>query len=99
MFSPSQNCRSPHVNVDVCRNDIFESELLQNQGITSTDMLLKTIESINLNIGNEIQKGRKKKSSKKASTSKEKALQKAIENNFFLGLDKAWMYRDLEDEE
>lgn len=95
MFKPSQNCRSPHVNVDVCRDNIFQSEFITTRGITNTEALVAAIEQANTALGKELQDpltGKKKT----APAKKDKALEKAIQYNFFLGLDSTWMHRDFE---
>ena len=88
MFKPSQNCRPPHVNIDVLRDDIFQSEFIAKRNITSADMLIKAIHDENVII--------EKSFEKKAIQQKQsKAVEKARQNKFFLGLDKTWVHRDV----
>lgn len=90
MFKVSQNCRPPHVNIDVCRDDIFQSEFISKRGITTSAMLVSAIEEANC----ELKKVFRTEKKNEAPTTKDKALTKAIANNFFLGLDKAWVHQE-----
>jgi hypothetical protein len=100
MFKASQNCRSPHVNIDVTRDALFQSEFLSNRSLTTKETLVDAIELANVGLGKELTEHLKKaaagKKKKKSSSTKDKALEKAIEYKFFLGLDSAWMHRDFD---
>lgn len=94
MFKESQNCRPPHCNIDVCRDDLFQSEYLLKRKITTTEELVQAIELTNAELAKEFNK----KSSKKKVDKVDKALEKAKLHNFYLGIDKAWVHRDVEQE-
>ena len=47
MFKESHNCRPPHVNIDVCRDDIFQSDFISKREITTSAMLVAAIEDSN----------------------------------------------------
>ena len=92
MFKPSSRCKPPHLNIDVMRDDLFQSNFLQRHSIaTSTDLLLKLSElnqqqkSIITSQSGNIREA--------ASKSMQLAIQKATEYDFFLGLEKTWMYK------
>ena len=89
MFKPSSRCKPPHLNIDVLRDDLFQSDFLQRHSLlTSSDLLTKLHEL------NQKQKGSIPQThAVEVSKSMQSATQKAFEHDFFLGLDKAWMYK------
>ena len=89
MFKASARCKIPHLNVDLFRDDVYQSEIITNQKIKSSEALLKYFLDVN------------EKLSKRSddewlglyggnSKSLEQALKKAKQYKFFLGLDKSW---------
>jgi hypothetical protein len=40
MFKPSTNCRPPHLNVDVLRNEMHKAGLIQRLGLQSGEQLV-----------------------------------------------------------
>lgn len=89
MFKPSSRCKPPHLNIDVLRDDLFQSDFLQRHSLlTCSDLLTKLHEL------NQKQKGSIPQThAGEVSKSMQSATQKAFEHDFFLGLDKAWMYK------
>lgn len=89
MFKPSSRCKPPHLNIDVLRDDLFQSDFLQRHSLlTSSDLITKLHEL------NQKQKGAiAQTQTGEMSKSMQSATQKAFEHDFFLGLDKAWMYK------
>jgi len=89
MFKPSSRCKPPHLNIDVLRDDLFQSDFLQRHSLATISDLLTKLHEIN-------QKQKIAITQIKAgdvSKSMQSATQKAIEHEFFLGLDKAWIYK------
>lgn len=90
MFKPSHACRSPHVNVDVLRAHLFSAEVLGRYEIESPEQLVAWVEARNAELAarpdGEWGDGRKKN-----SAALEKALSKAREHKFFLGLSWEWL--------
>ena len=97
MFKASARCKIPHLNVDLFRDDVFQSEVIINQKIKSSEALLKYFLDINEKLSKRsddewlgLYGGGSIGSSSK---SLEQALKKAKANKFFLGLDRSWLHR------
>lgn len=94
MFKPSQNCRPPHLNVDVLRSQIHESGLLQRMEVQSPDAFVEWLEARNARLAArsegewESLGGARTKSS---AASAKKALTKAREHGLYLGLSWDWL--------
>lgn len=88
MFKPSSRCKPPHLNVDVLRDDLFQSEFLPRHDVKSAAELLALLEGVNGSLQTHYAQADSASQSKSAVT----ALKKATEHGFYLGLDKAWMY-------
>jgi hypothetical protein len=87
MFKPSQNCRPPHVNIDVLRDEIYQSGFALRKSVKSAAELVDAIERANAAIGAHFA------TPDAQATIKNKAvLEKAMKNRFFIGLEKGWMY-------
>ncbi len=92
MFSPSQKCRAPHLNLDNLRDALFASEVIKREKIGSGGELVKWMvkkneelkEVLMSNDGGSLDGG------KKVSDS---ALKKASKHKFFLGLESTWLYK------
>lgn len=87
MFSPSQNCRSPHVNIDNLRDALFASNVLKKHSISSDKALTKWILERNQELAEKYQ-GKTEIDGIPA-----RALSKAQKFDFYLGLDATWMYK------
>ena len=46
MFKPSTNCRPPHLNVDILRNEIHKAGLIGKLGIASGEELIRWYERV-----------------------------------------------------
>ena len=88
MFSPSQRCRIPNVNVDNLRDALFASDVVKRHDLKSPAALEKWIMVQN----EQLKKEYTAPDSKKASGVSKTALVKATKFNFFLGLDASWLY-------
>lgn len=87
MFSPSQRCRAPHVNVDNLRDNIFASNIIKKNNMKSNKDLLGWILDRNETLE------KKYLSSKELQKSvNPKAWTKAKTNKFYLGLESSWLY-------
>ena len=95
MFKPSSRCKPPHLNVDVLRDDLFQSEFLSRHDVCSAEDLRRLLDSINQALGQQHEQTALQKPHDGAagfSKSAAAASKKAVEYGFYLGLDKAWMY-------
>ena len=88
MFSSSQRCRIPNVNVDNLRSMIFGANILKRHKLSSSKKLLDWLLEQNAALGNEYENDETKQKliSKKQWT-------KASTNNFYLGLESSWLYK------
>lgn len=87
MFSPSQKCRVPNVNVDNLRNNIFGANIMKRHRLRSGKQLFDWLLVQNAAVGAsyELDAGRREAIS-------ESAWEKASENAFYLGLESSWLY-------
>ena len=91
MFKVSQICRPPHVNIDNLRDDIYQSGFVLRHNVKSCSDLVAAIDKANDALG-------KNYNTKEAETAVEgkkqaaQALKKARAHNFYLGMDKGWLY-------
>eukprot|EP01038_Epipyxis_sp_PR26KG_P009401 gene9401-12662_t len=95
MFKPTSRCRAPHINIDVLRDDIFQSNLLSRNSIDSTQELLYFLEKTNSELGKQYKKEAMMWSEyddSGRSQSFKTAFQKAKKNNFFLGMEKNLLF-------
>jgi len=95
MFKPSSRCKPPHLNVDVLRDDLFQSEFLSRHDVRSAEDLRSLLDRVNRALGEHHQHEHEHEQNGAAgglSKSAAAALKKATEHGFYLGLDKAWMY-------
>jgi len=88
MFSSSQRCRVPNVNVDNLRSVIFGANILKRHKLTTSNKLLEWLLQQNAALGDEYENvtTKQKLVSKKQWT-------KASANNFYLGLESSWLYK------
>jgi hypothetical protein len=87
MFKPSQSCRPPHVNIDVLRDEIYQSGFALRKGVKSAAELIDAIEKANAAVGAHFAHP-----DAQATIKNKAVLEKAIKYRFFLGLEKGWMY-------
>lgn len=97
MFSSSQKCRAPHVNLDNLRDALFASEVIKREKMGSGGELVKWMvrrnEELRERYGEECladDATLKLESGKKVS---ETALKKARKHDFYLGLESTWLYK------
>lgn len=89
MFKPSSRCKPPHLNIDVLRDDLFQSDFVQRHALLTSSDLLSKLHELNQKQKEAIAET----NTEEVSKSMQSATQKAFEHDFFLGLDKAWMYK------
>jgi hypothetical protein len=91
MFKPSVNCRLPHVNVDVLRDGLFKSNVVGRTGTGNAQQLLEWVKAKNdlLAARDDAAWLRAYKGRKPEAV--EKAVLKARDNHFFLGMEPNWM--------
>jgi hypothetical protein len=89
MFSPSQRCRAPNVNIDNLRSSIFGANILERHknDITSSKNLVDWLMVQNAALGDKYENDEQKR--KSLST---KTWTKASKNSFYLGLESSWLY-------
>ena len=103
MFSASQKCRAPHLNVDNLRDALFASEIIKREKIASGGELVKFMVKKNLELklkytDNDASNGTKDddlygKKNKPGAKVSETALKKAQKHDFYLGLESTWLYK------
>ena len=96
MFKPSQRCRPPHLNLDVFRDDLFQSRLIPLLGLRSLAQLEAYLQRANEQLSQRSEEqwrvvlaGEGGRAGGGKAT--DQALRKAREHGFFLGMTKAWM--------
>ena len=87
MFSPSQRCRVPNVNIDNLRNSLFGSGCIKTHKLTSTKKLYDWILEQNALVGDKYVDSKEEQ-----ETLNPKAWKKARENKFYLGLESSWLF-------
>ena len=104
MFSASQKCRAPHLNLDNLRDALFASEIIKRESIGSGGELVKYMTKKNMELKEKYTtspdatndaessgvNGKKRKTSNKVS---DNALKKAQKHEFYLGLESTWLYK------
>ena len=88
MFSYSQNCRTPNVNMDNLRDSLFGSAVMQRYNLTTSRQMLEFLLQQNQILGEMYSNDQMKR-----SFLTPRAWQKAQENQFFLGIDSTWLYK------
>jgi hypothetical protein len=89
MFSPSQRCRTPNVNIDSLRNSIFGANVLQRQKnkLTTGKKLFDWLIIQNAALGEMYERDSTKQEHLPVN-----AWEKADRNAFYLGLESSWLY-------
>lgn len=88
MFSPSQRCRVPNVNVDNLRNSIFGANILTRHRLTTSAQLIDWLLVQNAALGEEYANNEEKRQFVQANS-----WTKARTNDFYLGLESSWLYK------
>ena len=86
MFSPSQRCRVPHLNVDNLRDALFAANVIQRHKLRSPKALLDWMMDQNQKLAVKFQ------DEEAMATVSAAALKKAVQHGFYLGLDSSWYY-------
>eukprot|EP00536_Pseudo-nitzschia_multiseries_P011657 jgi/Psemu1/308404/fgenesh1_kg.408_\ len=86
MFSESQRCRAPHLNVDNLRDALFASKVIEKHSLKTS----KALEDWILERNNLLATKFQAEDSKKDVSAN--ALKKADKFQFYLGLDSGWFY-------
>lgn len=99
MFKPSLRCKPPHLNVDVFRDDVYQSEIITRKGIQTAKGLIDYIASVNENLSGRSEEHWEQLliaqgSFKTKGKAMEQAIKKARTNKFYLGLDNSWLHID-----
>jgi len=89
MFSPSQRCRIPNVNVDNLRSIIFGANILKRHKLTTSKKLVEWLMEQNAALGDEYESNNQ---AKQRLISK-KQWAKASGKSFYLGLESSWLYK------
>jgi len=88
MFSASQRCRVPNMNLDNLRSMIFGADLLRKHKLTTGKKLTDWLLVKNAAVGIEYESDLKKQ-----ELFSKKQWDKASSNNFYLGLETSWLYK------
>jgi len=94
MFSPSQRCRAPNVNVDVLRQKLFDADVVHSllKSNLTEEQNIETLHNFIIDINNQLsQRTDEQWKSMNQRPSFQKALEKSKDNQFFLGIDTAWI--------
>jgi hypothetical protein len=86
MFSPSQRCRAPHVNIDNLRDALFASNAIQRHNLKTSKALEQWMLGQNELLASKFQLEENRKMVPAT------ALKKAEKYDFYLGLDSSWLY-------
>jgi hypothetical protein len=86
MFSDSQRCRAPHLNIDNLRDALFQSNIIRKHGHKTSKAVEDWILEQNdlLEVKYQVEENRE--------LVKETALKKAEQFRFYLGLESYWLY-------
>ncbi|KAL7427775.1 hypothetical protein ACHAXM_000993 [Skeletonema potamos] len=93
MFSPSQKCRAPHLNLDNLRDALFASELIKREKIGSGGELVKWMIKKNDELKEVYTKDDDDGGLDGGKRVSDNALKKAIKHEFYLGLESTWLYK------
>ncbi|KAG5179718.1 hypothetical protein JKP88DRAFT_261234 [Tribonema minus] len=92
MVKQSSRCKAPHINLDVFRDDIFQSELMARHKLHTTAQLLAWLQEANDTLGQRDEAQWAQALSGRTTAASSAALKKARAHGFYLGLDKAWLH-------
>ena len=87
MFSESQRCRAPHLNIDNLRDALFASKIIEKHSLKTSKALEEWILERNDLLETDYQN---EESQKMVSAN---ALKKAMKFQFYLGLESSWLYK------
>ena len=87
MFSPSQRCRAPNVNVDNLRNSLFGSNVMKKHKLNTSKKMLDWVLQ-----QNELLAGKYENDEDAQNAINPKVFKKASKHGFYLGLESTWLY-------
>ncbi len=87
MFSESQRCRSPHLNIDNLRDALFASKIIDKHSLKTSKAMEDWIMKRNDMLEAEFQEEENQK------LVNANALKKASRFKFYLGLESSWLYK------
>eukprot|EP00531_Pseudo-nitzschia_arenysensis_P010334 CAMPEP_0116128526 /NCGR_PEP_ID=MMETSP0329-20121206/7406_1 /TAXON_ID=697910 /ORGANISM="Pseudo-nitzschia arenysensis, Strain B593" /LENGTH=416 /DNA_ID=CAMNT_0003622669 /DNA_START=5 /DNA_END=1255 /DNA_ORIENTATION=- len=87
MFSESQRCRSPHLNIDNLRDALFASKIIDKHSLKTSKAMEDWIMKRNDMLESEFQEEENQK------FVNANALKKANRFKFYLGLESSWLYK------
>ena len=88
MFSASQNCLKPHLNVDNLRDALFKANILKRHDLSTSKKLVAWLLEQNQNLTSKYQNP----DDQTVKGISARALTKAQKFDFYLGLESLWMY-------
>jgi hypothetical protein len=91
MFRPSTKCHPPHLNIDNVRDALFAANVIGRHKIKSSSQLMDWLVQQNHLLAAKYNSTNPKDSSDTNGISA-KILEKAIKNQFYLGLESTWYY-------
>ncbi len=86
MFKPSQACRPPHLNIDNLRDALFAADIINRHNLKSPKALEDWMMQQNDALRTQFQ------DEQHAAKVNKKALKKARDFDFYLGIDSSWYY-------
>jgi len=90
MFKPSAACRTPHMNIDNLRDELFQAKVVSRYGFTTDDQLLQWLMDKNEALS-KIPKDLWAPRRRTRAKTLERALEKAEMQGFYLGLEWDWL--------
>jgi len=96
MFSHSQKCRAPHLNLDNLREALFASEVIAREKMERKGELVRWMERMNEGLRERYNAEKKIVEDDELENGKrvgETALRKARKHDFYLGLESTWLYK------
>lgn len=94
MFKPTSRCKIPHLNIDVLRDDLYNANVLRVRSFASPDDLQKQLRLINASLKEKFRQLQSESDVESQTFSKSfvTALNKAQKFDFYLGMEKDWIY-------
>lgn len=87
MFSPSQRCRAPNMNIDNLRDSIFAANIIKRHNLKTSKQLYDWLLEQNKTLADKLRDDEKVQEMFSAG-----AWKKATANEFYLGLESSWLY-------
>lgn len=94
MFKPTSRCKIPHLNIDVLRDDLYSANVLRVRTFASPDDFQQQLRRINNSLKEKFQQLQNESDVESQTFSKSfvSALSKAQKFDFYLGMEKDWIY-------